>query len=140
MTGAARSRGERVLAAAQDLVGVRFRPQGRDPALGLDCVGLVAVALARAGAQVAVPGDYAQARGRRAFAVPPDLHPCAGEAAGDVLLCRVSAAQLHLAVRARDGIVHADAQARRVVARPGAVPWPVERAWRWTPAVRNEGD
>lgn len=130
--------GERVLAAAEALVGVRFRAQGRDPALGLDCVGLVAVALARAGAGVTLPRDYALASGRLPMgAVPVGVRPCDGSAPGDVLLCRVSAAQLHLAVRTRDGIVHADAHARRVVARAGMVPWPIEAAWRWTP---EEGD
>lgn len=126
--------GERVLAAAQTLVGVRFRMQGRDPALGLDCVGLVAVALVRAGAAVTLPRDYAALRGTMpAGAVPPDLVACDGAEAGDVLLCRIAATQLHLAVRANDGIIHADALARRVVVRPGAVPWPIEGAWRWTP-------
>lgn len=125
--------GERVLAAAETLVGVRFRAQGRDPAWGLDCVGLVAVALERAGAVVRVPCDYALGCGvLPGFVLPDDVVVCDGAAAGDVLLCRVSAAQLHLAVRARDGIIHADAQARRVVARSGAVPWAIERAWRWT--------
>lgn len=134
MTGPASVAGERVLAAAQALVGVPFRMQGRDPALGLDCVGLVGVALLRAGAAVTVPRDYAASRGRMVpGAVPAGLAACDGTAAGDVLLCRVAATQLHLAVRAPDGIIHADALARRVVARPGAVPWPIEGAWRWTP-------
>ncbi len=35
--------------AAESLVGIRFRLFGRDPAYGLDCVGLVAAALARSG-------------------------------------------------------------------------------------------
>ncbi|KTT68651.1 hypothetical protein [Sphingomonas endophytica] len=125
---------ERVCAAARALVGVRFRAQGRDPAWGLDCVGVVAVALRHAGAAVALPRDYATARGvLPAGAVPAAMRHCDGTAAGDVLLCRVSPAQLHLAIRSTDGIIHADAQARRVVARPGAVPWPIEGAWRWTP-------
>ncbi|MEH3122998.1 MAG: peptidoglycan endopeptidase [Sphingomonas phyllosphaerae] len=126
--------GERVLAAARTLVGARFRLQGRDPASGLDCVGLVAVALRRAGADVALPRDYAVARGRMpAIVIPPGLVACDGAVPGDVLLCRVAATQLHLAIRAADGIIHADALARRVVARPGAVPWPIEGAWRWMP-------
>jgi cell wall-associated NlpC family hydrolase len=129
--------GERVLAAARALVGVPFRVQGRDPAFGLDCVGLVAVALARAGAAVAVPRDYAPARGiLPADVVPVAMVRCGGAAVGDVLLCRVSPVQLHLAIRAVDGIVHADMAARRVVERGGPVPWPIEAAWRWTP----EGD
>ena len=126
--------GERVLAAAQQLVGVRFRVQGRDPALGLDCVGLVAVALWRAGAAVTMPRNYAVARGCLPTGVEPaGLTRCDGALPGDVLLCRVAATQLHLAIRTPDGIIHADAVARRVVARPGAIPWPIETAWRWTP-------
>jgi cell wall-associated NlpC family hydrolase len=126
--------GDEVAAAARALVGVRFRAQGRDPALGLDCVGVVAEALRRAGAAAAIPRNYAVARGRLPVgAVPADFVVCDGGVVGDVLLCRVAATQLHLAVRAYDGIIHADALARRVVARPGAVPWPLESAWRWMP-------
>ena len=36
-------RGKDIAARARSLVGVRFRPQGRDPGIGLDCVGLAAV-------------------------------------------------------------------------------------------------
>lgn len=129
--------GERVAAAACAVVGVRFRPQGRDPAFGLDCVGVVAVALDRAGASARLPRDYALHAG----AVPPDAVPadmasCDGDAVGDILLCRIAATQLHIAVRTQGGFVHADAQARRVVERAGAPPWPVEAAWRWTPEGR----
>lgn len=128
--------GERVLAAAHATVGARFRAQGRDPALGLDCVGVVAVALAGAGAGAGLrlPRDYARRSGvLPPGAVPAGMAACDGDAPGDILLCRLSAAQLHLAVRSRAGFIHADAQARRVVERPGPPPWPVEAAWRWTP-------
>ena len=37
--------GAAIAAAARALVGVPFRLQGRDPALGLDCVGLVGAAM-----------------------------------------------------------------------------------------------
>ena len=37
--------GERAAEAAMALIGVRFRLHGRDPAFGLDCVGLAAAAL-----------------------------------------------------------------------------------------------
>ena len=43
MSGA---RMDRIVAAARDLVGVRFRLQGRSRASGVDCVGLAALALA----------------------------------------------------------------------------------------------
>ncbi|MBW6528767.1 peptidoglycan endopeptidase [Sphingomonas sp. RHCKR7] len=121
-----------VLGAARALVGVRFRAQGRDPSLGLDCVGVVAVALARAGAEVTLPRDYRLRRGTLpSLALPPGLRACDGERPGDVLLLRVSPAQLHLAVRGERGVIHADAVAGRVVERPGEAPWPLVAAWRW---------
>ncbi|MBB3347641.1 C40 family peptidase [Sphingomonas sp. BK069] len=128
-----RSRGGScVLAAARSLIGVRFRAQGRDPALGLDCVGLVAVALARAGAEVTLPRDYRLRRGTLPpLALPPGLVACDGARPGDVLLLRVSPAQLHLALRAERGLLHADNVAGRVVERPGEAPWPLVAAWRW---------
>lgn len=118
-----------VLAAARAALGVRFRPHGHDPETGLDCVGLAAVALRRA-----VPGAYrlrtgdvqgVETRLRGAGLVQVDA-----ARAGDLLLCRSGAGQLHLAIRCEDGIIHADAVARRVVERPGAVPWPVLSCWR----------
>jgi cell wall-associated NlpC family hydrolase len=125
------TRAERAEAGARATIGARFRMQGRDPALGLDCVGVVAVALAAAGIRIDVPNDYRMRRGRVPDFVPPDdVVPCDGARAGDVLMCRVSAAQLHLAVRTGRGVVHADAMLRRVVERPGVLPWPIERAWR----------
>ena len=41
--------GAAIAAAARALVGVPFRLQGRDPVLGLDCVGLVGAAMRAAG-------------------------------------------------------------------------------------------
>lgn len=123
--------GERVAAAARATVGVRFRLHGRDPAMGLDCVGVAERALSAAGCGACVPPDYAMASGRMPTGVRlAGLRACDGAKAGDVLVCRVSAAQLHLAVRTGEGIVHADAALRRVVERPGEPPWPIEAAWR----------
>jgi cell wall-associated NlpC family hydrolase len=123
--------GVRVAAAARAMVGVPFRAQGRDARFGLDCVGLVVAALRAADCAVSAPRDYRLRCGRRAaIVVPAGMAACDGSRAGDVLLLRVSPAQLHLAVRDDDGIIHADAAARRVVARPGAAPWPIEAAWR----------
>jgi cell wall-associated NlpC family hydrolase len=121
-----------LLVAARSLVGVRFRAQGRDPAVGLDCVGVVVVALARVGAEVRLPRDYRLRRGTLPpLTLPPGLAACDGMRAGDVLLLRVSPAQLHLAVRGERSLIHADAVAGRVVERPGAAPWPLVAAWRW---------
>lgn len=122
--------GERVAAGARALVGCRFRLQGRDPDTGLDCVGVAAAALASAGREGAVPGGYPLRCGAWRGTAPGDLLPADGERAGDILLCRVAASQLHVVVRTAAGFVHADAALRRVVERPGAPPWPMVRAWR----------
>ena len=120
-------------ARARALVGVRFRPQGRDSCLGLDCIGVVASVFDLPAA--AVRRDYGLRGGRReeveselARYFDPVL---IGEAAsGDLLLVRPGAAQLHLLVRTAGGYVHADAGLRRVVEAPGTPPWPVLSAWR----------
>lgn len=118
------------VAAARACIGARFRPHGRDPAHGLDCVGLVAIAFARA-----VPGRYAL-RGGRPEAVarliadaglaPVDI----GDAgAGALLLVEVGPGQLHLVVTTPRGFVHADAGLRRVTEAPGRPAGSVIGAW-----------
>ena len=108
---------------ARALVGTRFRPQGRGRD-GLDCVGLVL-------ATFGLPADFvrrdyrlrgdheAEARAQlgRAF------RRVSGLAAGDVMLMRVAADQLHLAVRTVAGFVHAHAGIGRVVETPGMPEW-----------------
>lgn len=126
------TKAECVAAAARRTVGAPFRLHGRDPATGLDCVGVAAVALRAGGHVGAVPDGYRLRSGdaRRFAACWAALVATDGDAPGDVLLCRAGPGQLHLAVRTAGGLVHADAGLRRVVERPGAVPWPVLAAWR----------
>lgn len=119
-------------AAALNLIGTPFRLHGRDPARGLDCVGLVAEAMRRAGFHPVPPGGY----GLRALSV--DALVLHAEASGlvpvpddgDVVLARVSPVQAHLLVAAPDGFVHAHAGLGRVTFLPGPLPWPVAREWR----------
>jgi hypothetical protein len=125
-------RGERAAAAAMHCVGAPFRLGGCDPATGMDCVGVAAVAVAAAGHQVAVPRGY-RLRGGDPAAVAAVLEGLArgrGDEVGGVLLLRAGPAQLHLAVRVPGGVVHADAGLRRVVMRPGQLAWPLVAAWR----------
>jgi hypothetical protein len=127
-------RGEAVAARAQALVGARFRPQGRDPALGLDCVGTAAAA---AGVPAdRVPHDYAL-RGEHLADIEHGLcdlgcFPVADPVVepGDVLVCVAGPAQFHLVVATESGFVHADAGLRRVVERPWPVPWRIAGVWR----------
>lgn len=118
-----------IVARARACLGVRFRAQGREPGFGLDCVGLVAVALG-----VETPGDYAMRFGSvaRVAAAMAELGLVRVEAAcaGDVMLFASGAGQLHLGIWTGAGLIHADAGARRVVERPGVGPWPVAGVWR----------
>lgn len=123
---------EDIVQAARACLGVRFRPQGRDVATGLDCVGLVAVAF-RGRLSGALPADYAQRGGSletiSEMAARAGLRPTGRPGAGDLLLLRSGPAQWHFAVLTGDGFIHADARLRRVVEVPGAPPWPVAAAW-----------
>jgi len=124
---------EAVAAAALALVGTRFGLHGRSVTHGLDCVGLAAAAHAAAGVRLVVPTGYALRGGDPAeaiAAIDAQLRRADGARAGDLLLFAVGAGQLHLAIRAGDGIVHADMALRRVVARPGAAGWPLLGGWR----------
>jgi len=123
------SAGERAVAAARAAVGARFRLHGRDPASGLDCVGLAALALGVDG----VPSGYALRFGDVALVgraiEAAGLLPVADPRPGDLLLLRAGPGQLHFALQTADGMIHADATLRRVVERR-EIPWPVIGRWR----------
>ena len=122
--------------AAATLVGARFRMHGRDPATGLDCVGVLAVALAKVGHSASIPISYAlKMRELEAFTslaggcgfVTADDET----APGDVLLFHVGPCQYHLAIAASDGgFIHAHAGLRRVIHSVRLPDWPVEHHWR----------
>ena len=117
---------------ALSLIGTRFRSQGRDPRLGLDCLGLAMIAHGIDGTLIRhdyrLNGDHRRelmaglADGFRR--VPPSQRR-----AGDLLLIRVAAHQYHLAIRTPAGFVHADAR-RGVVETPGMPVWPVVATYR----------
>ena len=124
-------------AAAAGLCGVPFRLHGRDPATGLDCVGLVAVSLERCGLAAATPDGYTL----RALSVAPLLDYATrngfvrcesglpGEP-GDLILLRLSAIQAHLAIGlVGECFVHAHAGLGRVVIEH--CPLPGEQVARW---------
>lgn len=95
-------------------------------------MGLVALAY---GAE-AVPSGYALRGGDpvrvAALIDARGLVPVSDRRAGDVLLCASGPGQLHFAIDSGNGVIHADAVLRRVVERPGPVPWPVLGRWRLT--------
>lgn len=128
--------GPEVAAAAKALVGAPYRLNGRDPMTGLDCLGVVAVALALAGWPERLPlrstlhrsdiGDVAL------IAQSVGLVRAHGVAiAGDILLVRCSAIQPHLLIAADgDRFIHAHAALRRVVLGPVDAAWSVAGHWR----------
>lgn len=128
-------RGRRIARRARTLVGIRFRAQGRDARLGLDCVGVAAAAAEIPAGRLR--RDYAL-RGQHLAAIEQEFRALGWRQvaverieAGDVLVCEAGPAQLHIVVRAFDSFVHADAGLRRVVERPLPIPWPVAAAWRF---------
>lgn len=119
-----------VVARARALVGARFRLHGRDPATGLDCVGVVAAALGRSDAPTGYALRGGSADGLANIMDKTGLVRAADAMPGDVLLIEAAAMQFHLGVWTGDGFVHADAGLRRVVETPGWPRWPVIGAWR----------
>jgi hypothetical protein len=126
--------GDVIVARARALLGVRFRPQGRDPKEGLDCVGTAAAA---SGISLAgLRRDY-RMRGDHLAEIEHGLCdlgcvpvPAREAAAGDVIVCEAGPAQFHLLLCTGDGFIHADAKLRMVVERPRPFPWPVASVWR----------
>ncbi|GAB5348910.1 NlpC/P60 family protein [Alteriqipengyuania sp. 357] len=131
---------------ASDLVGTPFRLQGRDPAHGLDCIGLVLACLDAVGAGIALPADYRPHR--RRLALPADALRAAGlceargaRTAGDILILRPAPAQVHAAVAVGGGdIVHAHAGLGRVVLSPLPDSWAVLSHWRLGPDPHCDGE
>lgn len=121
---------------ALDLVGTPYKLGGRIPNAGLDCVGVVALALAERGAAAGIPDDYAlrgEYLGRvSAFFDRAGFRRVDGEPLlqGDLLLCQPAVRQCHLAVVTSHGAVHAHAGLRRVVLTPLPLPWPLTGHWR----------
>jgi cell wall-associated NlpC family hydrolase len=117
------------IAAARAAVGTCFRPQGRVPGLGLDCVGLVLVA-ARA-ARVPLPplpgyalgGDHDDASAQLVALGCRQRRRLAAARPGDVLLVAPAGAQRHLLLLTDRGAIHAHAGLGRVVEGPLAMDW-----------------
>lgn len=127
--------GERIAAEARAMVSTPFRLQGRDPATGVDCIGLAIVALHRAGHPVVGPSSYglrmADEARAQAWLIAAGLREAAHAIIGDLVLVRSAPFQLHLMIAAFGGrFVHAHAGLRKVVEMPGPSPWPILGRWR----------
>jgi cell wall-associated NlpC family hydrolase len=121
---------DEVVARARGCLGARFRLHGRDPATGLDCVGLVAWAHRRGDAPTGYRLRGGSREGYAAMLAAAGLRRVETILPGDVLLCASGPGQFHLGIASEAGLIHADAGLGRVVERPGEAPWPVVSCWR----------
>lgn len=122
--------------SALTLVGRPYRLFGRDPARGLDCVGLIAASLQACGREVGTLPPYSLrqhdlgrfldlARSLGLLAVSDHNLP------GDILVLRPSPMQTHLAIMAQQGgLIHAHAGLRQVVHTPGPTTLHPHHSWR----------
>lgn len=120
-------------ARATALLGTRVRLQGRDPAIALDCVGLVLLAYG-------LPADTApRAYGLRGHALKEidqnltgNFRRVTSKAAriGDLLVLRCGNDRFHFGIIGEQGLLHADAVVGRVICRPLPAPWPIARVYR----------
>lgn len=106
---------------ARACIDTPFRHQGRVPGVGLDCVGLAVVAARAAGIQVldnlTYPHNPSDAFLRHMLVDVNGLTPCAfdDDQVADLLLLRYSKRATHVAIRTDSGLVHATADAGKVV-------------------------
>lgn len=110
---------ETMIAAARGCLGTPFHHQGRMPGVGLDCIGLVVVALQAAGFVVRDRLDYAPRPDGGSLVRALEDHGAARVEeieAGDVLLFRYDHQPQHVALAIGEGrLIHAFAPAGRVV-------------------------
>ena len=130
--------GRELAQAAERLLGVPFRLHGRDPATGIDCIGLLGCSFAACGINAALPSGYSLRTGRwdglEMFADQLGFAECKGPfQPGDIGLFQPSPAQLHFAISSLStpGFVEAHAGLRRVVISPEPSPYPLLRQWRF---------
>lgn len=134
MTGADLAR------AAESLAGSPFRLHGRDPATGLDCIGLLVAAMGRLGRVTDFPSGYTlRTHAFAGLALLAERHGFepAGRTLepGDVFFVRSGPGQMHLMITGcrPDRLVEAHAGLRRVVIRPAPVSEPIIERWRLCP-------
>ena len=114
---------------ARRLIGVPYRPYGRDPRTGLDCLGL-ALACFDVGEDRRNGGD-GRFVDERAMARSLSQHfiEVSEPQTGDLVVMR-RGRRWHFAISDAETLIHADARARRVIRRRGDPPWPVVSRWR----------
>ncbi|MDR3450734.1 MAG: NlpC/P60 family protein [Alphaproteobacteria bacterium] len=108
-----------MIAASRGCIGTPFHHQGRDPANGLDCIGLLIVAARAAGMQVQDRNDYSRRPdGISLIAALAEHGAVAADEiqAGDILVFRYDRQPQHVALATgADSMIHSFAPAGKVV-------------------------
>lgn len=107
------------VSAARACLNTLFHHQGRIPGIGLDCIGLVIVALRATGMHIQDRTDYGRRPDGKSLAAALTAHgatPVDAIAAGDVLLFRYDGQPQHVALAtSADSMIHSFAPAGKVV-------------------------
>jgi cell wall-associated NlpC family hydrolase len=111
---------QQFVTAARACIGARFRLQGRDPATGLDCIGLIVWSARCCGLVVPDATDYLLSDNPARLdagllAAPVALIDQRALAPGDMVRLLSSGQPLHLAICGEDTLIHADIRCRKVV-------------------------
>lgn len=139
------NQGDKLALAAGQLVGTPFKLHGRDPAIGVDCVGLVHLCLVAVGCEprevrgyglknrsISSWVDHAEGSGLS--------NACGTVLPGDVILIFSGPLQYHLVIADHSGsFVHAHAGLRRVVRQRLAITSEnFIQKWRVTAVERSQ--
>ncbi len=135
--------GARLANAAATLIGVPFRLHGRNPATGLDCVGLVAASLEAIDLKPLTPRGY-QLRNTSIERWLECAHQSGLKAAsgapisGDIVLTVPGPGQTHLLImESSRSFIHAHAGLRRVVRQPFDQSVKPQNIWRVKPRAKD---
>ena len=136
--------GKRLARAAAGMIGAPFRLYGRDPKLGIDCVGLVAASMEAIGHPATAPANYrlrnSSIEHLLGFAQLSGFEPATGEVErGDVILTSPGPGQHHLLIAENSrSAIHAHAGLRRVVRQPLDIGSQTIARWRPTSSAEKE--
>ena len=110
---------ERMIAAARGCLSTPFHHQGRTPQIGLDCIGLVIVALRASGMAINDRTDYGRRPNGQSLENALVAHSAErvdSITAGDILLFRYDGQPQHVALATSvTTMIHSFAPARKVV-------------------------
>ncbi|APG63235.1 hypothetical protein LPB140_11060 [Sphingorhabdus lutea] len=139
----------KLFSAAQKYIGTSFKLWGRSADTGLDCVGTLSLSLQNIGFVGDIPIGYSlrQRSNKRIsdFFTRPEFCPInidsAYHVAGNIIMVRPDARQVHFAITAGRGLsaIHAYHAVQSVVCAPMPDNWPISGAWKYCACPTSSG-